>query len=149
MSQFVIHADVVFPDEIVELLRLEVHKHPRALKVLHQRAIIDVRELLHQQLIKVLAGLLFAALVKEKKIFDVLRVDGLVGKELQDDHHGRKDQYCHGKESETIPAKELHEIFYSAASSESQSICVGGVVSEMGAARQGSHDYLAYAKIRG
>ena len=109
MFQLVVHADMIFPDEVVELRGLDVHHHGSALEVLDERTIVQVRQSLHEQLVEVFAGWLFAAFMQEEKILEFFRVGGLVREKLLHHHHGREDQNRHREERVTIPTKELHE----------------------------------------
>jgi hypothetical protein len=111
LLQLIVHADVIFPDEVLKLLGFEVHNHGRALKILHEGVIIDAGQLLNEHLVKVVARLLLAPFVQEEKILDLPSVGGLVGEELLDDHHRRKEQSRHGEEREPILAKELHAVY--------------------------------------
>src|SRR5487761_2618205 len=111
MLQFVIHADMIFPDEIVGLRRLGIHLHGGALKVLDQVVVIDAWQLLNEPLVKMFARLRLAAFREENKILHLPGMNGLVGEVLLDDHHRRKNQHGHGEERVTIPADEWHRDF--------------------------------------
>ena len=112
MFQFILHTDVVFPNEIVELRGFDIHDHGRALKVLDEVAVIDMGQSLHEHLIEMLARLRFATLVQEQKILDLLGVGRLVREVLLHHHHGRKEQNGHHQECVTIPPKELHGVVF-------------------------------------
>ena len=112
LFQFILHTDVVFPNEIVELRDFDIHDHGRALKVLDKVAVIDMGQSLHEHLIEMLARLRFATLVQEQKILDLLGVGRLVREVLLHHHHGRKEQNSHGQECVTIPPKELHGVVF-------------------------------------
>jgi hypothetical protein len=119
-KHFVLHALVVFPDDVFWLGFDRIDEHGGALKVFDQPARAQRRQILDEQLIKALGFPGVAALMKQQEILPQFDVRGLICNELPHHHDGAEQQDGDRENQALVAPQESHGVIFTPKTPASQ-----------------------------
>jgi hypothetical protein len=109
--EFVADGPVIAPDEVRRLIRIWVDEEKRALKIVQQGAIGELRHIEEQTAIQLLRLVGVTPGVEQNEGFADFDVAALVGVQLANDHDAAKDEQEQEQKDELVLAHKTHARF--------------------------------------